>query len=342
MKRVHIQESKQANKRTKSKNPVSVNDVNILLSNDPEYDPVSLAKTNAHPMDDRILFEEDTHTYRVRYTENFISDGITSVSTLIHSFFPHFEPDTIIPRMRKGRNFRHSKYVNMTNEEIKAMWTAAGQAASTKGTRLHYLLECHNNGYDLMNSPFASIPEVVSYFKWRKSCFEEMDLVPFRTEMRLCTDIDLRLTGTADLLAIKQNHPPPTETNGVLNLYLIDWKFSKEIKQKNQYEQGSGPCSHMDNCNYYHYLLQQNMYQWMLENFCLDWTWNGHTYNRVRIQERYLAIFHENHGPDGYMFITLPEQQDVVADIMRVRQKCIDDKYGFGCDSRDDFITIKK
>jgi hypothetical protein len=123
--------------------------------------------------------------------------------------------------MRRGRNFATSKYVDMTNAEIKASWEANGARASRRGTLLHFLLECHMNGFDLEGSVYAGLEDVQSYFRWRREYFDPAGLVPFRTELRFSTGPDLKLTGTADLLAIRDDHPGPEETHSPFTLRTI-------------------------------------------------------------------------------------------------------------------------
>ena len=288
----------------------------------PDYDPTVLEKETPHPLDTRIRFTEEDHKYYVRYGDDadFTSTGITSVSTFIHEFFPHFDPDVVIAKMRKGRNWATGRYVNMTDSEIKQQWENNGNAASARGTLLHFLLECHNNGFDLLQSPYGSILEVTDYFRWRSKHFK--GLIPFRTEMRMFTGSDLKITGTADLLAISENHPSPEECDGILSLHLIDWKFSKAINLTNRYESGYGVCKDLPSCNFSSYALQQNIYQWMMETFYTDWVWKGKLYTSVRIVSKHLAIFHTNHGREGY-YLELPDMQDMVTKMMDVRRETV-------------------
>ena len=294
-----------------------------LLDTPPDYEPEKLAQTTPHRLDKNIKFTEDDHKYFVRYDESssvFETEGITSASGIIHSFFPHFDPDVVIAKMRKGRNWATGKYVGMTTAAIKTMWEENGQRASARGTMLHFLLECHNNGFDLHGSPYADILEVQDYARWRKKHF--VGMIPFRTEMRMFTGPDLRLTGTADLLAVAENHPLPEDCGGVLELSIIDWKFSKAINLTNKFENGFGVCKDMPSCNFSSYALQQNLYQYMMETYYPDWVWKGHVYTSVRIISKHLAIFHENHGREGY-HLELPDMQDRIKAMMEVRRQAV-------------------
>lgn len=297
----------------------------------PAFEPVALELAVPHALDATIRFEEEDHLYFVQYTRGgpFLTkdDGIESTSGLIHACFPHFDAPSVITKMRRGRKFKTSRYSAMTDKEILFLWSENGRKASTRGTLLHFLLECHNNGFTLAGSDYETLPDVQAYFRWRQVHFQ--GLLPFRTEMRMRTGLDLRLTGTADLLAIAEDHPPPEDCGGVLSLHLIDWKFSKEIKRENRFEKGRGPCAHMDNCNYYHYMLQQNIYQWMLETYYPQWEWKDQTYTSVRIVSKHLAIFHENHGPEG-LFLPLPDCRETVEAMMQERRTQIETRFGPG------------
>lgn len=305
--------------------PASEDDPVICrFTSPPPFDPVTLAQLTPHPLDSALTFEEESHIYTIQYTRDgpFCSDGIVSTSGFVHGFFGHFDPETVLPKMRRGRNFATSIYANMTDCEIKSLWETNGARASARGTLLHFLLECHMNGYDLANSLYAGLEDVQAYFRWRKEYFEPNGLVPFRTELRFSTGPDLRLTGTADLLAIRDDHAPPEDTGGVLSLHLIDWKFSKGVKHENKFGSGSGPCAHLPDCNGSHYSLQQNIYKWFIENYHGEWTWRGHHYTSVKIVQMSLAVFHRNHGASGLM-VDITDEGNTIQNMLAVRRKQI-------------------
>jgi hypothetical protein len=288
----------------------------------PQFEPETLSKQTPHPRDAHITFDEAGHLYAVRYEADgpFVSTHITSVSTFIHQFFPDFDADSVLSKMRKGRNWATGPYVGMSNDDIKQFWAGNGKTASARGTWLHFLLECHNNGYPLFESIYADIPEIQDYRRWREKHF--VGLVPFRTELRMYTGVDLRITGTADLLAIDDAHPPPEDCDGVLSLHLIDWKFSKAIRLTNQYENGSGACRDLPACNFSSYALQQNIYQWLLETYYGDWVWRGRPYTSARIVSKHLAVFHPNHDREGY-YVELPDMRSHVCAMMDARRSDI-------------------
>lgn len=288
------------------------------------FEPTKLAETNPHELDDTITFDESIHKYTIRVGDEWISEGIKSASTMIHEFFPQFDPDKVIENMRRNvHKFNSSKYAGMSDEEIKKLWN--GNTASERGTYLHFLLECHNNGFDLEHSEYNALSDIQDYFRWH--VIHMTDQIPFRTELKMHTGKDLRLAGTADLITIDKDHPPPCDTDGTLSVHLKDWKFSKEIKRSNHFEKGFGVCKHLDNCNFNHYALQQNLYQWMLETFYGGWKWNGHIYKKVKVVSKYLVVFHKNHSRSG-AYIPVPDMMDTIESMLDVRRAYVRNKYG--------------
>ena len=263
------------------------------LGPDPDY----LAGLNAHERDAGIRFEEATHTYYVNFDgTQFLTADVISVSKLVHDYFPHFDPDDAVEKMMKGRNWKLGhRYFGRDPETIKQEWAANGALASSRGTWLHGQLERYMNGFQLQSAPYADLIPLRQFFEWERLHFTGK-LIPFRTEMRFWSDLSLKLTGTADLLAVDPNHPPPAECQGVLTLHIIDWKFSREIKFENQYQCGLGPCADMPDCNFSHYTLQQNLYRWLLETFYCPFTWRGEQYTSIYVESMKLAVFHELHG----------------------------------------------
>lgn len=300
-------------------------------------EPTFLAKQTPHSRDRRIRFEEVGHKYFVQFQTGanvgtnsnsgprFESAYVKSTSGFVHNFFPTFDADEAIRKMRQGRNWcRDHPLFGLSNSEIKAAWTANGAQASAWGTRMHALLEFAMNG-ERVRWSHGLLPEVRAFVDWRRNYFCREKLLPFRTEMRFFTDADSptkpgpRITGMADLLAVRLDHPSPEVTGGVLELHLLDWKFSKEIKTQNRYARGFGPCKDLDDCNYNHYLLQQMTYLYMCEQFYGNWTWRGHTYARVRVVSAALIVFHENHDP--YLQCILPRRVDLVRRMLMVRRR---------------------
>jgi hypothetical protein len=233
-----------------------------------------LARRYSHPRDERITFQEtdaagnNIHRYTVQWTGDPTRDAelnqrYMSVSSLIHAFFEDFDPDQVL-------NDNYDR------------WSADGHAH-------HLMCEFFYNG----QPPPRPATRVVDQFL--RFTQDHAQLVPWRTEMLLWTDEATLLTGTPDMLFLD---PHPNADPSVLNVLLMDWKNSKEIKFANRFRRGAGCCAHLDDCNFAHYTLQLNIYKWMLEQFYRDVRVDGRTYDRIQVTEMHLVVMHDTLSAD--------------------------------------------
>ena len=107
---------------------------------------MTLALIHRHPRDNLIHFDEPTHIYTVKGS----SKGITSITTFLHSFFPHFDADAVIKNMMKSKKWPESKWFGMTPQEIKDTWNSSGKEASEAGTAMHLGIEMVMNGAEAL------------------------------------------------------------------------------------------------------------------------------------------------------------------------------------------------
>lgn len=207
-----------------------------------------LAQKNHHPRDDKIVFKEEGHLYTYDSTCNF-----TSVTTVIHHFFPKFDADKIIDKMMNSTKWPKSKYFGMSKDEIKEQWSNNGKKSSELGTLMHAAIE------DFYNGTLDKDPDTPEFqqFKCFWNGFQKKNptWTPFRTEW-VVYDEDKHLAGSIDMVF----------GNTAGDIVLFDWKRSKEIKRSNHWQKGSGPFSHLDDCNFNHYTLQLNIYRHILES----------------------------------------------------------------------------
>lgn len=100
-----------------------------------------LAIRNAHPRDANIRFQEEGHKYTILTDLN---SQYTSVTTWNHSHFPHFDADSVIASMMKGKNWNETnKYWGLTASQIKKQWADNGKEVAGLGTQMHYDIECY-------------------------------------------------------------------------------------------------------------------------------------------------------------------------------------------------------
>lgn len=286
-----------------------------------------LAACHSHPWDKTIVFKEDSHKYYCTWLgpesgpeSVFTSTDTTSVSGLVHGFFPEFNADAVLRNIKRSRAYGVGhKYFGSSDEAIKAGWAENGRLASAQGTKFHALVEYFYNGFNL--APYAHFRVVRQFLRFHAEHVQRARLVPFRTEMRLRSGNELRLTGTIDALFVDEFHPEPHATNGTLYLYMKDWKFSKKIEVHNKYETGLRACSKLPNCNYYHYALQQNLYKWLLETYYTHFQFRGATYSNVRVANMQLVVCHDSR--DEYELVDVPELQSVVEAMLEERRELL-------------------
>lgn len=247
-----------------------------------------LSNRNKHDRDNRISFDEKTHTYYIDGS----CEGIISVTTLIHNHFPKFDSTKVLKLMKN----KTEKYPNMTDEQIKKMWSDNGKIASESGTKLHKMIENFYNKIENNKDDEKSI-EFQHFIRFNKTI--ESKFIPYRTEWSVF-DGSLDLAGQIDMIYKKQD--------GTYALY--DWKRVKEIKKENMFERGLGKLRDLDHCNYIHYSIQLNIYKRILE-----------TRYDIHISEMCLVILHPEN--DDYILEKVNDMSKYIDIIFSERNKDI-------------------
>ncbi len=260
----------------------------------------TLCYKNKHPRDDRITFYEPTHTYSLDGT----SKGLISGTGFIHSFFGHFNADEIIDNMMKSPKWPQNKYFGMSREQIKKKWDDNRDDASGRGTAMHLGIEQFMNGaYDVILPEIKESREFQFFLNfWRE--FGD-DLEPYRAEWSVFSE-EHKLCGQIDMLFRRKS-------DGKFVIY--DWKRSKQIDTSNDFNRkGLAPLHHLDDCNYWHYSLQLNIYRWILENL----------YD-IPIADMYLIICHPNNG--NFIRMRLSRLQAEVEAMLDCRKQALKEKW---------------
>jgi hypothetical protein len=225
-----------------------------------------LAVINHHVRDDRIQFEEETHTYTI----DGVRKGWTSCTGFLHNFFGHFDADAVIAKMMKSPKWFESKYYGKSAEEIKKQWSDKGAASSAAGTRMHLDIERFYNAMPIgtldENDSLSEGLTGLAIDKWVPNPGTEWEYFcnyhrkigsqfrPWRTEW-LVFDEEHRVAGSIDMVYMK--------SDGTLAIY--DWKRIEELKTENGWQSGLGPVAHLPDTNYWHYSLQLNVYRYILQ-----------------------------------------------------------------------------
>jgi len=272
--------------------------------------PVVLATQNTHSRDKNIQFFEEDHKYIV-LTEPDVK--YTSVTTWIHSHFPHFDADLIIAKMMNGRGWKEGhKYWGLTPDEIKALWNQNKESVSGAGTHLHYEIECFHNE---PNIPFPYTNNDLYHFyknnttdthtkpiEWQyfiQFIKDHPHLKPYRTEWIIYHD-DVKISGSIDM--VYEN------TDGTLSIY--DWKRSKNITRINNFNEfaKTPAICHLHHSNFWHYALQLNLYKTILEE----------KYGKI-VQNLVLVRLHPD--AENYELIPLPILKKEINDLFTLRKQ---------------------
>jgi len=277
-----------------------------------------LCVRNAHPRDKNIKFEEEGHKYTITNDNGNDSAGVgssgyTSVTTWVHTHFPHFDADLIITRMMSGKAWKPGhKYWGLTASEIKDLWNSKRDDAAGAGTMLHYEIECFMNSkvlifdythleliqqYNIMakyDKKFLDFGIEWNYFL--KFVADFPGLKPYRTEWTVYHE-ELHLAGSIDM--VYEN------LDGTLSIY--DWKRSSDIVKVNAWNKCAltKEIDWMPDSNFWHYALQLNAYKMILET----------KYGKV-VKDLYLVRLH----PDSteYELLQVP---DLKNDIEKLFEK---------------------
>ena len=254
--------------------------------------PTFLKEKNPHPRDDRILFDEPTHTYTIDGDSNYMS-----VTTFNHKLFEEFDADKIIANMRKSRNWVNSKYYGQTDEEIKALWDANRDNAAQAGTKMHYDIECYYNECPNENDSIE-----YQYFMNFRDAFPE--LKAYRTEWTVFHE-ELKLAGSIDMVFENEQG----------DLLIYDWKRSKEIVKTSTWNKFSNneTISHIPDTNYWHYCLQLNTYKAILEA----------KYDK-KVVGLYLVCLHPDNKNNNFQRIKVVDLQEEVKDLFDYRLKSLE------------------
>jgi hypothetical protein len=231
---------------------------------------------HASDRDTHIQFEAKEHVY----TCNGVV--LESVTTTIDKFFPKF--DTIYWSERKARS------MGVSPEELRMQWKVKGLMAANLGTELHANIERY-----FLGESYAPI----SGFGLFEKFIAENPLVPYRSEWTIY-DEEHKVAGTIDFLDCQDG-----------KYVMYDWKRSTklitsngEVERTSRFNnRGFGPIAHIHDTAFYHYALQQSMYQYILEK----------NYG-VIVSDRNLVVLH----PDNttYHIVSVPYLKEEVVAIL--------------------------
>lgn len=248
-----------------------------------------LCDVNPHERDKRIEFINEGHIYKI----DGGNDIYKSVTTFIKSFFNPFNADMILGRMKRAGTF-DAKYGSKSIEDVKNEWKALGKEAADLGTVLHAQIEAFYNAQDTKKNLSDISKEYVFFENFNREHVIENNMKPYRTEWYIFHE-DFRIAGSIDMVFELPSG----------NLAIYDWKRSKKIGYRNS-SKAKYPIKHIDDCNFYHYALQLNLYKFILEN----------KYEK-QIEKLCLVFLHPIN--ESYILVDVPDLQNEISLMLRLK-----------------------
>jgi hypothetical protein len=151
-------------------------------------------------------------------------------------------------------------------EKIRKAWYDKNKKSQIKGSNYHDDREQrdHFNG-EIVNPWTGELQRVKTCTQWIsegvKTNTVDIGNLPdgYYTELIVMSDF---LIGQIDRLWIDGK-----------TFYISDYKTNEKLDFENRYQKMLGPCRHLDDCNWNHYIIQLGVYCWILER--LGYTFGG-------------------------------------------------------------------
>lgn len=250
-----------------------------------------------------IVFNEEKHSYTSVDPKESI-DWI-SVTSLVSNFKQPFDAKSVAKKVSKNKK---SKWYGIPPKEIEAIWKGESERAMSLGTFYHNQREADlcslaSIQRDGMNLPvFAPIlkddgDKIAPDQKLEDGIYPE--LMVYLKSAGIC--------GQSDLVEV---------VNGHVN--VIDYKTNKEIKM-NSYvnwegisQKLTGPVSHIEDCNFYHYALQLSIYMYIILK-------HNPKLKPGKIMIHHIKFKHAGEDEYGYPIIAREENGDpIVTDVIEI------------------------
>jgi len=184
---------------------------------------LKLARLYPHKRDERIIFDEAPHKYYI----DGETDGWTSVTTVVHEPFDHFNSFLVARGMVRSSKFpddpKYAKYQSLLKDEngqdvtqavliqrIMKSWEENGAHAAQLGTYLHNSIEKFYNDEKVDNETIEYLNHFMDFVAVQKM----VGLQPFRTEWVIFSE-EHKICGSIDMIMVD----PETK-----QYHMFDWK----------------------------------------------------------------------------------------------------------------------
>jgi len=201
-----------------------------------------------------VIFKAENHSYKSADPKEDI-DWV-SVTTFVGLFKDKF--DTIAVSKKVAKNKR-SKWYGLTPEEIQIAWEAEGKRATDLGTWYHNQRESDISGIETLEKQGIPIPIIKPIIQDGLKHAPVQKLTEGIYPEHFVYLKSAGLCGQSDLVEIVKS-----------TIDVIDYKTNKEIKKESFKnwegisQKMTGPCAHLDDCNFNHYALQLSAYLYIM------------------------------------------------------------------------------
>jgi len=202
--------------------------------------------THTNPSGDTINYHDASHSY---LTEDL--SPLKSVTRIVSNSFPKFDSEKI--------SKRYAEKHNLSQTDVLQKWADKAKRGREWGDKMHFYAEC------LLKDHICPPPENNKEKAYYSGLEDFVKKLKKRYTIiwveKVLFSIKYGIAGTLDvLLQDKYNQ----------NRYVLgDWKSNEQIRKTNQFQNGLGELEHLDDCNFNHYSLQLNLYEWLIrkENY---------------------------------------------------------------------------
>jgi hypothetical protein len=201
-----------------------------------------------------VTFKAEDH----KYESLDPNDRITwlSVTTFVGQFKQKFDP--VAQSIKSSKN-KKSKWYGIPPEEIQAHWSNETDRALSAGTFYHDQRESDLLSIDTIQRQGVAIPIIKPIYDNGVKHSPSQKLTEGIYPEHFVYLKSVGLCGQSDRVEVVKD-----------TVDIIDYKTNKEIKKESfkSWEgiskKMSGPCAHLDDCNFNHYALQLSAYMYMI------------------------------------------------------------------------------
>jgi hypothetical protein len=201
-----------------------------------------------------VTFQAENHKYQSLDPDDRIE--WTSVTSFVGMFKQKFDP---VSQSIKSSQNKRSKWYGMDPKEIQAHWTSETDRAITAGSWYHDQRESDLMSIDTLQRQGVNIPIIKPIWEGTIKRAPVQRLTEGIYPEHFVYLKSAGVCGQSDRVEVIKD-----------TVDIIDYKTNKEIKLtsfvnwEGKSVKMSGPCSHLDDCNFNHYALQLSIYMYII------------------------------------------------------------------------------